>query len=169
MATIKGSLPRRTRRSAIAVAASAALVLGGAGAAIAYWSTTGSGPGSAAAGQLQTLTTQALVQAAPGQAPLSPGGTADVVLKVTNPNGYPVQLYSVSSAGGAVPDAAHSRCVTTGVTFQNPSAPLAPAVTIPANGTQTVTLPGSVSMSMASDAGCQGAFFNVPLTLEVRK
>lgn len=169
MTTTQGTLFRKTGRSGVAVAASAALVLGGAGAAIAFWSTTGSGPGSATAGQLQTLTTQALVQGAPGQAPLAPGGTADVVVKVTNPNAYPVQLYSVASAGAAAPDSSHPQCATTGVSFQNPLAPLTPAVTIPANGTQTVTLPGSVSMSMASDAGCQGALFNLPLTLEVRK
>jgi hypothetical protein len=155
------------RRTVSAVLGAVALVAAG-GTAYAYWGTTGVGSGAASAGQLQTLTTQALVQAAPGQQPLSPGGTADAVVRVSNPNPYDIQLYSVSSAGAATADGSHPQCVTTGVSFQDQN-PLAQPVTIPANATQTVTLPGSVSMGLTSDAGCQGAHFNLPLTLEVRK
>ncbi|MGN6403173.1 hypothetical protein [Sinomonas sp.] len=158
---------RGGRRTVSAVLGAAALVLAG-GTAYAYWGTSGTGSGSAAAGQLQTLATQALVQAAPGQQPLSPGGTADAVVRVSNPNPYDVQLFSVVSAGAATADASHPQCVTTGVSFQNQN-PLAQPVTIPANATQTVTIPSSVSMGLTSDAGCQGAHFNLPLTLEVRK
>lgn len=169
MAILQTLVSAKAGRRATVALASGALILGGAGAAFAAWSTTGSGSDSAGTGDLQTLTTQALVQPAPGQRLLVPGGTADVVVKVTNSNPYPVQLYSVASAGAATADSSHPRCVMTGITFQNPSVPLSPAVTIDANSTQTVVLPGSVSMAMTSDAGCQGALFNLPLTLEVRK
>jgi hypothetical protein len=157
------------RRPAAAVVGASILLAAAGGTAYAYWSAPGAGSGAASAGQLQTLTTQALVQAAPGQHPLSPGGVADAVVRVSNPNPYAVQLYSVSSAGPATADSSHPQCVRTGVSFQNPATPLTPTVTVPANSTQTVTLSSSVSMDLTSDAGCQGAHFNLPLTLEVRK
>ncbi|MCU1517521.1 MAG: hypothetical protein JWQ75_2242, partial [Pseudarthrobacter sp.] len=68
----------------------------GAGTAYAYWATDGSGSASAGAGDMQTVTVDALV---PGDAPAStlvPGGTADVVLRVTNPNSFSVQVDSVT-------------------------------------------------------------------------
>jgi hypothetical protein len=167
MKGLQNATRRGGRRTVSAVLGAAALVLAG-GTAYAYWGMSGIGSGTASAGQLQTLTTQALVQAAPGQQPLSPGSTADAVVRVSNPNPYDVQLFSVVSAGPATADAGHPQCVTTAVSFQNQN-PLAQQVTIPANATQTVTLPGSVSMGLSSDAGCQGAHFNLPLTLEVRK
>jgi hypothetical protein len=156
---------QQVRRRAAAVIAGSVLLAAAGGTAYAYWGTAGNGSGSAAAGDLQTLTTQALVQAAAGQQPLAPGGSADAVVRVSNPNPFAVQLYNVSAAGPATADSGHPQCATTGVSFQNQ----APAVTIPANSTQTVTLTGSVSMDLTSDAGCQGAHFNLPLTLEVRK
>lgn len=159
---------RMGRRAATAAAAVVPLLVTG-GAASAYWLTAGAGSGAAAAGQLQALTAQALVQPAPGQQSLYPGGTADAVLSVSNPNPYDVQLYSVTGAGSATADAGHPQCVTTGVAFQNPAAPLTPSVTIAANATATVSLPGRVTMDLSSDSGCQGALFHLPLTLEVRK
>ena len=156
---------RRTTTAIVAVV----LLAASAGAASAYWLTAGSGAGAAPAGDLQALTTQALVQPAAGQQSLAPGGTADAVIRVANPNAYPVQLYSVAASGPAAADAGHPQCVTTGVSFQNPGAPLTPTVTIPANSSQTVSLPGTVSMDLSSDTGCQGALFSLPLTLEVRK
>ncbi|MGY3567875.1 hypothetical protein [Sinomonas sp. RB5] len=159
----------RGGRGVSAAATAAALVLGGGAAASAYWGTTGSGSGSQTAGQLQVLTTEALAQPAGGQQPITPGGVADAAVRVTNPNPYPVELYSVASAGPATADAAHAQCVTTGITFQNPAVPLAPTVTVPASGSLTVVLPGAVAMDLTSDPGCQGASFRIPLTLEVRK
>ncbi|MEA5453773.1 hypothetical protein SPF06_03470 [Sinomonas sp. JGH33] len=159
----------RAGRRATTAAAAVVLLVASASAGFAYWLMAGTGSGAAAAGQLQALTAQALVQPAPGQQLLFPGGTADAVLSVTNPNPYDVQLYSVAAAGPAAPDAGHPQCTTTGVTFQNPAAPLTPNVTIPANSTATVILPGTVTMDLGSDSGCQGAVFHLPLTLEVRK
>lgn len=164
-----GTISQLTRRPAAVAAAATALVLAGGAAASAYWATSGSGSGLQTAGQLQVLSTQALAQAAAGQQPISPGGSADAAVRVANPNPYAVQLYRVSSAGAANADAAHPQCVATGITFQDPAAPLTPTVTVPANGSLTVVLPGAIAMSLASDPGCQGASFRIPLTLEVRK
>ncbi|WP_136610873.1 hypothetical protein [Sinomonas albida] len=159
----------RGSRRAVATLAAVVLLLAVGAAASAYWLMGGVGSGNAAAGQLQALTGKALVQLAPGQAPLYPGGTADAAVSITNPNPYDVQLYSVAAAGPAAPDAGHPQCVTTGVAFQSPAAPLTPTVTIPANATLTVSLPRTVTMDLTSDSGCQGAMFDLPLILEVRK
>ena len=161
-------MPRTTSRLA-RVAVATALLVGATGTAYAFWGTIGSGGGSAAAGQLQVLTTEAILQPAPGQSLLAPGTSADVVVRVANPNPYEVQLYSVTADGAATPDAGHPQCVMTGVSFQAPAAPITPQVSIPANATQTVTLSGAAAMDLSSDPGCQGAVFRLPLTLEVRK
>lgn len=141
----------------------------GAGTAYAYWITDGSGSGSAAAGTMQTVTVDALV---PGDTPattLIPGGTADVVLRVTNPNPYSVQVYSVTNNGTPTADNAHPSCATTGVTFASSPGPLSPGVSIAANSSALVTLPGAASMDATSQSACQGATFHLPVSLAVRK
>jgi hypothetical protein len=141
----------------------------GAGTAYAYWATDGSGGGSADAGDMQTVTVDALILGDTPASSLIPGGTADVVLQVTNPNPYSVQVYSVTDNGTATADNAHSSCTTTGVTFASPPSPLSPAVSIGANSTALVTLPGAASMDATSQSACQGATFHLPVTLAVRK
>ena len=141
----------------------------GAGTAYALWAADGSGSGSAGAGDMQTVTVDALV---PGDDPAStliPGGTADVVLRVTNPNPYSVQVYNVTNNGTATADNAHPSCTTTGVTFASTPSPLSPAFSIPANSSTLVTLPGAASMDATSQSVCQGATFHLPVTLAVRK
>lgn len=141
----------------------------GTAAAYAYWTTSGSASGSAAAGDMQTVTVDALV---PGDGPAStliPGGTADVVLRVTNPNPYPVQVYSVTGNGPVTSDTAHPSCTTTGITFTGSPGPLSPTVSIAANSTALVTLPGAAGMDATSQSACQGSTFHLPVTLAVRK
>ena len=141
----------------------------GAGTAYAFWAADGSGSGSAGAGDMQTVTVDALV---PGDDPAStliPGGTADVVLRVRNPNPYAVQLYSVTNNGQATADNAHPSCTTTGVSFAGSPGPLSPGVSLAANSSTLVTLPGAASMDATSQTTCQGATFHLPVTLAVRK
>lgn len=157
------------RRGTAAFLAGALTLALGTGTAYAYWTTNGSGSGSAAAGDMQTVTVGALV---PGDTPASaliPGGTADVVLRVTNPNPYPVQVYSVTGNGSVTADTAHPACTITGVTFAGSLIPLSPAVSIAPNSTALVTLPGAASMDATSQSACQGATFHLPVTLAVRK
>jgi hypothetical protein len=144
------------------------LAIGG-GTAYAYWATDGSGGGSAGAGDMQTVNVDALVLGDTPATTLIPGGTADVVLRVTNPNAYSVQVYSVTNNGTATADNAHPSCTTTGVTFAGSPGPLSPAVSIAANSSTLVTLPGAASMDSTSQSTCQGATFHLPVTLAVRK
>ena len=167
---LRRSIVRGTRLAGSASAAAVALcLLGGAGTAYAYWASTGAGTGAAAAATMQAVTADALVPGGSNRTSLAPGGTADVVLRASNPNAFAVTLHSVAAGGAATADAAHAGCVTTGVSFTAPAAPLAPAVTIPAKSSVVVTLPGAASMSTQSQSACQGATFEIPVTVEARR
>ncbi|MGO4589467.1 hypothetical protein [Paenarthrobacter sp. 2TAF44] len=160
----------RSGRIARSTAATVALcILGGAGTAYAYWTSTGLGSGSATNGTMQTVTVDALVAGDTLQTSLVPGGTADVILRASNPNAHAVSIYGFAANGAVTADAAHAACTTTGVTFTPPPTPLAQPVTIQANTSILLTLPNAASMSAASLSACQGAQFKVPVTLEVRK
>lgn len=161
--------PSTGRLARTAAATVALCLLGGAGSAYAYWATTGAGSGAATNGTMQTVTVDALVPGDTLQTSLVPGGTADVILRASNPNPHPVTIYGVSGNGPVTADAAHSGCTTTGVTFTPPAVPLAPTVTIPANSSILLTLQGAAKMDATSLSACQGAQFGVPVTLEVRK
>lgn len=152
-----------------AAALAGLLVTAGAGTAYAFWSGTGAGSGSAAAGTMQAVTVDALVESDNPRAALYPGGSADVVLRLTNPNPYAVQVYSVTGNGPVTADTAHLGCTTTGVIFTGTAAPLAPATYVAANSSALITLPGAATMDTTSLAACQGATFSVPVTAEVRK
>jgi hypothetical protein len=152
--------PRRSRRAhrgrkvvGLAVATSVAVA---ASAAFAAWTVGGSGTGTATATSAQNLTTSA----ATTTAQLYPGITgADLYLTVNNPNPFPVAISSVNANGAAAPDGGHPTCVTTGVSFTDSAV----SQTVPANGSSSFTVAG-VSMSNASDTGCQGATFTIPVT-----
>ncbi|KQQ92400.1 hypothetical protein ASF72_02375 [Arthrobacter sp. Leaf141] len=169
--TIKSaSRPAPRKLAARTAAATLTLCLAtGAGGAFAYWALLGSGTGSATNGTMAAVTAQALVAGDSPQTTLVPGGTADVAVRAFNPNSYAVQVYAITGSGAATADAAHATCLTTGVTFVAPAAPLAPPVTIAANSTALITLPGAAAMSTASASVCQGATFSLPVTLEARK
>lgn len=165
-------IPKKTsgRLAAKAAATTVALCLAtGVGGAYAYWSTVGAGSGAATNGTMAPVTVEALVAGDGPQTTLVPGGTADVAVRAHNPNGYAVQVYAIRGNGAVTADANHLGCATTGVTFVDPAAPLAPAVSIPANSSVLITLQGAAMMSTTSPSACQGATFNVPVTLEARK
>jgi hypothetical protein len=148
-------LKKLSKRSAV-FAAVLAIALG-MGVAFAVWTVGGSGSGTATATSAQPLTTSV----ATTTAELYPGITgANLYLVVNNPNPFPVTISSVNAAGAAVPDGAHAAgCVTTGVSFTTTSI----TQVVPASGSSTFTVPG-VSMTNASDDGCQGATFTIPVT-----
>ena len=66
---------------------------------------------------------------------------------------------AANANGAAVPDAGHPTCTVTGVTYTT----TAVTKTVPASGNLSFTVPG-VAMTNASDTGCQGATFTIPVT-----
>jgi hypothetical protein len=160
---------RRTKVVIMAVAVVAFAISAGAGAAFAYFKATGGGSGSANVGSMKPVTISATVGTPTSV--LLPGGAADVVFSVTNPNDFPVSLVGVSmKAGGAItPDGGHAGCTTTDsnpvVTLNVPANDL--PVSLPASSTTPVDLAGAASMDVAATSNCQGASFTVPVVISV--
>jgi len=141
----------------------AALLVLVAGAALAYWTISGSGTAAASTSGTAALT---LSPATP-TAGLYPGGQAAVVTTVTNPNASTVRIGSLAldssqGSGGFGVDAAHPGCAvsTLGFTTQTNGGA---GWTVPGNGSLPLTLAGAVSMSTSAANGCQGATFTVYL------
>jgi hypothetical protein len=149
-----------TRKRNIVGGSVAVLALGLAGLVYAAWTTSGTGSGYAKAGSAQVLTTVDV--SASTTATLYPGATGDVLLKINNPNSYPVRVTDVTGNGAITADSGHTGCVATGVTFTNQTAK---TIDIAANAQTQVTLTGAAKMTNASDNGCQGATFTIPVTL----
>lgn len=149
------------------VAATTLTVVLGAGAAFAYFTTTGSGNGSAGTATLQNVTVAALVGGDAPASKLLPGRSADVILRVSNPNDFPVTLVSVTGGPGAITASGGAgACTVTGVSFVNqPSV----SFTIAASGTTLVDLANAAEMDSTSQTGCQGATFAIPVTTTVHK
>lgn len=142
----------------------------GGGAAYAYFASGGSGSGSA---NTATMTAVA-VSAVTGTptTPLVPGGTGDVILKVTNPNTFGVSLTGVVfKTGGTITfDAGHSGCATADgspvVVLNVPPADLPQA--IPASSSVSFDLAKAVTMAAAATSNCQGATIDIPITITVQ-
>jgi hypothetical protein len=161
--------PRRRRRTVLAgLGVTAALGLL-AVAASAYWSGSGSGSGSAGTGATVAVTLSPGVPA-PG---LYPGGVADVVLAVSNPNTSPVRIGSLvldpaQGTGGFAVDAGHSGCLVAALSYTTQTNGGA-GWTVPAkvglvNGTLPITLSSALAMTTGAADACQGATATVYLT-----
>jgi len=159
--------PRTTRRMLLTSLFVALAVLIG-GAANAYWSGSGGGAGSGTAG------TTVAVTLSPGTpaADLFPGGAANVVLTVSNPNLFPVRIGSLAldtghGTGGFAVDAGHSGCAPLALSFTtqtNGGAGWTVQAKVGAvNGTLSVTLKNALAMGVGAANACQGASSTVYL------
>lgn len=133
-------------------------------AAYAYTSAGGTGSGTAATGTMQPVTISAFTGGDAPASTLIPGGTADVMLRISNSNAVPVRIFGVTSNGVITADLSHPACTTTGVSFAPPPTPISPTVTVGANSSVLIHLEGAASMDLTSSAACQGAAFNIPVT-----
>lgn len=143
------------------------LVFGGA--ANAYWRAAGAGTGSGAA----ATTTPVTLSAGSPTANLYPGGSANVMLTVTNSNSSAVHISTLSLAttqgtGGFSVDAGHSGCAVATLSFTtqtNGGAGWNIAAKVGAvDGTLAVTLTNALAMGIGAANACQGATAAVYLT-----
>jgi hypothetical protein len=149
----RARMGRKFNRGVVVLAVGAS-VLGVAGTAAAYFKTTGTGSGSATAGTAQNLT--GLTATASVSSLIYPGGSADLVLKVHNPNSQDVVVSAVAANGSA------SGCTTPAITV---SASTGLPFTVPAGGNLSVTLTGAAAMATSASSDCQGQTITVPLSL----
>jgi hypothetical protein len=150
--------PRSTARRALVVL-SALLALSVVGVAFASWLATGSGSATARATTAQELTTSTATTAAT----LYPGATGDAVIRVSNPNPYPVRVTTITGNGAITSDKGAACNAATGVSFSNQSEL---SLDVAAGASATFTLTGAVSMNNSSHNSCQGAVFTIPVLLE---
>lgn len=144
-----------------AAAGALVITLAGTGIAAAYFATQGGGAGSAGTGTM-TITGEALAGETPDSV-LYPGGTADVLLKLHNPNDYPVRLVTVTAVDAP---AAANGCTPTGVTFTPPPLP-DPRFTLAADATTVLHIADGMAMDMTSASACQGQTFTLRVTVTV--
>ncbi len=133
-----------------------------AGAAIAYFTSSGSGTGTAAVGSSSAVTLHATISS-----DLYPGSSSPVSLTVDNPSSGSQSVGTVTLASISV-DAGHSACSTT-ISGGNPDFTMA-AVSVnkvfpPGNG-QSVTPSGTLTMNETgvNQDACQGAALTLHLT-----
>jgi hypothetical protein len=158
-----GRLGRASRATVLIALAALAAALGAAGIAVAAWLSSGSGRSGVTAGNALAPTTTAVAGSAVTTGLLTPGTTGTAMITVTNPNPYKVKVLTIAPNGAATASGGAGTCATTGVSFTSQ----APGVTLATNASTTLTLAGAVAMSTASETGCQGATFTVPVTVGV--
>lgn len=145
------------------------IVAASGGAALAYWRTTGSGSGASSVGTAQNVTVQAVASGTPATT-LIPGGSGELLIQISNPNLYSLTLTSVALSG-SVTSTGTTGCTTTGVTVATQSGlNFTLAAGTAAGAVPTVVhIPNGAAMSTASDSGCQGATFQIPVTVTVQR
>lgn len=144
---------KNIKRTSVVAVATVGAVLAAGSIGYAFWTTAGTGAGTAKATTLVAPTVTAGV-APPGQ--LFPGlvanGTTaggDLVVNASNPNGFPI---TVTVTGGTF-----GGCTTTGVSIGSTA-----SFTLAANSPAAeITMSKVLSMATSSSNNCQGATITV--------
>lgn len=155
----------RNKKTLLAVVAAAAGALALASGAIAYYSATGNGSGTASVGSPAPLSIAAKT---PTAGLLYPGGSGEVDATVSNPNPFKVRINSLVLGGGGIGvDSAHSGCDTSALHFTTQtnggSGWNVPAKVGATNGTLDLALAGAIAMDTSAANACQGATFTISL------
>ncbi|HYN97535.1 MAG TPA: hypothetical protein VES42_27170 [Pilimelia sp.] len=151
-----------TKRAAI-IATAGIIAIGSAGAAFAYWATSGTGTATASADEAKPVTATATV--AQG-AKLYPGAQLPLSFSFTNPNGYIVEVGAITKSDAAlvISNDPGDDCTKelSKVTFVAPSDT---GLTIPADGGAIATTGGKIVMGSNASNACQGASFAFSLSI----
>lgn len=160
-------LLRWRRRAPLVVGAVAALVIGlGSGVAWGYFTAIGSGSGVASVGTVMPVTVVAATGAPTSK--LIPGASADLALTLNNPNSYSVNIVSITQnmSGSITSTGGIGSCSTTGVSVPSQTGL---SITVASGSGVIIHIPAGASMSASSSSGCQGASFQIPVTITVHK
>lgn len=159
---------RSARRTAAVLASLVGSALAVGGVANAYWGGNGGGAGASGSGTALDVTLTPAT-AADG---LYPGGTADVALRISNPNPAQVRigglgLDTTEGDGGFAVDDDHTACTPLSVLTLTDRTDgwVVPARIGVVDGELAVTVADALTMSTAAANACQGATFTVYLTV----
>ncbi|MGH2418145.1 MAG: hypothetical protein ACRDFY_07405 [Candidatus Limnocylindria bacterium] len=154
------------RNRTTVIAGTALLLVLSTTAVLALWSAQGTGSGRAEATTAVTATvTPVDCSPSPACADLYPGFTeGDLYFTITNANPYEV-TFTDMTAGAITVDALHAPdCPAASVAVDSPVSGL--NLVAPASSTTgQLSIPDVVSMIVAAPDGCQGASFDIVLTL----
>jgi hypothetical protein len=141
----------------LVVTAVAALMLVTAGIAFAAWLVTGSDDAEATAASVTSLG----VTVTSDMSGLYPTAKKDLVLKVDNPNSFPVTVTGVTATvTGGSPSCAASNVTVT------PVLPATPIVLSPTSIGTEVTFDDAVAMDAGAPLSCAGLSFNVNVSVQ---
>lgn len=125
------------------------------------WSVTGTGDGYSKALTAQALTTIDVSGSTTAQ--LYPGGTGDLLVRVSNPNPFAITVTSVTGNGTIVTTPTNATCDgATGVTYTDTTGL---SQNVGAGAAATFTLANKVSMANTSNNACQGLIFRIPISI----
>ena len=163
------------------MSATVGTVMAGATAFAATNWVVGLNSASSAEGQSATITNLTISAVATPAAAnlLYPGANGDVVLKISNPNAFPVTLTAVQLPSNATFAAGYGdsalatpnagcTAVNSGVSWSFATATsgsshtLTTPLTVAASGTLTVTMTNAASMATSAPAACAGTYFSMP-------
>jgi hypothetical protein len=148
-------MKRMTRKGVVITGAVTALAVVGAGAAFAYWTSSGTSTGEAAAGTTASVTIAQDVT--PPITGLYPGGPAqDVAIDITNPNDAAVTLANLTTT---VTGTSNAGC--TAADFQVTDAWTTTAIA----GGATVNYPAVATIAMLNTGSDQDACKGVTIDL----
>lgn len=152
------------RRRLVVSLAVAVLLVALADRGFAFWQSGGSGTGTAATGTPQPVT----VRAATGtpSSKLLPGSSADLVVRIDNPNAYSVTIVGIAQ-NGTLTVSGGTSCTAANAGVSVP-AQSGLSLTV-GTGTSVVHIPAGAAMGTGSDSGCQGASFRVPIMVTVQR
>jgi len=153
----------RSRKVKLAVTIVVALIV--AGGALAYYTSTGAGSGSASVGSPAELT---ITASTPTSGLLYPGSTGEVDATISNPNTFTLRVNSlILDSAGIDADSGHSGCDTSALHYTTQtnggSGWNVPAKVGSTEATLDVQLAGAISMDSSAVNECQGATFTVYL------
>ncbi|MCB0906227.1 MAG: hypothetical protein KDB63_03800 [Nocardioidaceae bacterium] len=167
-------LRRVARRALVTVGGAGTVALLAGGPVFAFYTVAGAGSSSGTTGTVQPLTLSPATVGSPSST-LLPGGTADLLLNVTNPNAVAVTITGVAQGGG-VTVSGGSGCssdpawpTTTGNSGVAIVTTTGLSISVPGGSTATVHVTGAASMTNGSASGCQGAAFQIPVTVTVTR
>jgi hypothetical protein len=172
---------RRSRRTRVVAFLVGGMLAGGTGFAASLWvvGVNGGSSGEAQSGTISNLTISAVAAPAAGNL-LYPGATGDVVVRISNPNAFPVTITDVqlpanttyadgfSDSALTAPQAGCSAATPSGVSWSfatgasGSSHALTSALTVAAGGSLTVTFTNAATMGTTSPVACAGTYFKMP-------
>jgi hypothetical protein len=97
---------------------------------------------------------------------LYPGGTADVMLQLKNPNPFPIVVTGIRQ-DGAVTVSGDAKCTADNAAITVPTA-TALSVVVAASTTADVHVPRGAAMGVDSANACQSRTFRIPVVVTVR-